>query len=119
MTAHRLRLFYSIAGSSDFHAWLDTWLTTMQPWDSGEVTNDLPTEVTPTDGVTHYEGELAFDWAEDRLIILDSLDQNCGADCDWHRILYHDCRHDDAVRELCQWDEQRESGAVPASIRDL
>lgn len=113
---HRVRLFHSTTGASSFHNWLETWLTNMQPWADPEVENTLPTEREPAlaDG-PYYQTELAFEWTEDRAIILDNLDQYAAAYCDWHRIGYHECTHD-GTGGPCSWDERRQNGPVPSYI---
>jgi len=119
MTIHRVRLFHSTAGASGFHGWLDSWLTNMVPWANPEVENTLPTEREPIGGGTNYYlTELAFEWSEDRAHILDNLDQYATSYCDWHRIGYHECSHDDDGVP-CSWDEQRENGAIPGYSTDM
>ncbi|MFP4218810.1 MAG: hypothetical protein ACLFR6_08245 [Salinarchaeum sp.] len=118
MTAHRLRLVHSQSGADDFHAWLESWLTNMSPWDYPEVDNDLPTLREPVDGESYYQAELAFDWSEDESIILDNLDDYAASYCDWHRIGYHVCEHDESDPTPCSWDTDlgRKSGSVPDHI---
>jgi len=117
MTVHRVRLIHSTAGASSYHGWLDQWLTNMAPWTDPEVTNELPTLREQVDGDgEYYQTELAFEWSEDKATILDQLDQYAVAYCDWHRIGYHVCTHDEEEPQPCSWDEQRESGQVPDYI---
>jgi len=123
MTAHRVRLFYSTTGASGFHDWLSVWLTNMGPWASDEVTNEVP-QNTVTAGVDgtgteYYRVELAFDWTEGKAIILDNLDGYAASYCDWHRIGYHVCTHDDADTQPCSWETTRESGTPPQDIPTL
>lgn len=114
MTAHRVRIFHSTAGSDSYHTWSDQWLLNMSPWSYPEVDNDLPTQTTTIDGdLTYYHGELAFDWSEDKAIIFDQLDQYAASYCDWHRIGYHACTHDEDNPQPCSWDETRENGTIP------
>lgn len=117
MTVHRIRLYHSTTGAQSYHGWLDTWLTNMQPWTDDEVTNELPTLVEKSDGDGEwYQTELAFEWTEERAHILDNLDQYAASYCDWHRIGYHECSHDEDDPEPCSWDEVRENGTVPDYI---
>jgi hypothetical protein len=113
---HRIRLCYSTTGAASFNGWLETWLTNMEPWADPEVTNDVPTTTETIDGDVYHRGDLAFEWTEDRAIILDQLDQYLAAYCSWHRIGYHECGHDEENGGPCSWDEQRESGAVPGYV---
>ena len=119
MTIHRVRLYHSTTGASSYHGWLDQWLLNMSPWEDPEVTNELPTlrEHLET-GAEYYQTEIAFEWSEDRAIILDNLDQYAASYCDWHRIGYHVCTHDDNGGP-CSWDEQRQNGSVPNYIPDM
>jgi|GEM_PF-4628109 len=120
MTIHRTRLFYSTTGASGFHGWLETWLTNMQPWTDSEVTNEVPSSTrSPIDSdAEYYQVELAFEWTEDRAHILDNLDQYLTSYCDWHRIGYHECTHDDNGGP-CSWDERRQNGTVPDYIPEV
>jgi len=125
MSVHRVRLCYSVAGAESFHGWLGTWLTNMSPWDADEVTNGVPTETTTAlaSDAEWYQVELAFDWAEDKAIIVDQLDGYLGSYCDWHRLGYHVCTHDEDNPSPCSWDTDsnlpRESGAVPDRVPAL
>jgi hypothetical protein len=117
MTVHRVRLLHSTAGKNDYHAWLNTWLTNMTPWSDPEVPNDLPSLRTQIDGSGEwYQTELAFEWTEDRAIILDNLAQYASSYCDWHRIAYHVCTHDEENGGPCSWDEVRENGTIPSYV---
>lgn len=119
MAIHRTRLFHSTTGADSYHGWLSTWLTNMEPWTDSEVTNQLPTLRQPLDGgEDYYHTELAFEWSEDRAIILDQLDQYAASYCSWHRIGYHECTHD-GNGGPCSWDDQRESGTVPTHIIEM
>jgi len=117
MVSHRIRIWHSETGSSGYHGWLDTWLTNMQPWSHDEVDNTLPELTSDIDGNNqYYQGELAFDWNEDKAIILDNLDQYMASYCDWHRLKYHVCEHDEENGGACNWEETRENGTVPSYI---
>ena len=117
---HRVRLYHSTDGSDGYHSWLDTLLTNLEPWASDEVSNDLPTEKEPLESEydPYYQGELAFEWTEDRSHILDNLDSYAASYCNWHRIGYHECTHD-SDGGPCSWDEQRESGSIPTYIESM
>lgn len=121
MPIHRTRLFYSTAGGGSFHGWLGTWLANMSPWEAPDVTNSVPNGPLSTvdSNTDYYAIELAFDWSEDKSHILDNLDQFLDAYCDWHRIGYHVCTHDETDPTPCTWEETRESGSVPAYVPSL
>lgn len=117
MTVHRVRLFHSADGAEDYHTWLGQWITNMQPWEDPEVTNELPTIREPIDGgEDYYQTELAFEWGENRAIILDNLDEHATIHCEWHRIGYHECTHDETDPTPCSWDERRQDGPVTSNI---
>ena len=120
MAAHRVVLFHSPTGSTDFHNWLDTWLTNMTPWSYPGVQNELPLLNQPNgDDPEYYAGELAFDWnAESKSIIVDNLEGYLSSYCDWYRLGYHICTHDEDDAD-CTWDDVRDGGTVPASIPSL
>jgi len=121
MSIHRIRLFHSTQGAQAYHDWLETWLTNMQSWDADEVTNTAPTERDPlADGASpYYSGDLAFAWSEDRAVIEDQLSQYAAAYCDWYRLGYHVCTHDEDEPQPCTWDSVNESGVVPDHILEL
>lgn len=109
MSIHRVRLRYSETGAQSFNGWLETWLVNMQPW--AERPNEVP--ALREEPSAHYGGDLTFAWSEDKSIILDQLDGYLSAYCDWYRIWYHICDHDESERGNCSWDAQREGGQVP------
>ncbi len=119
MTVHRVRLYHSTTGAGDFHAWIGQWLINMQPWADPEVTNELPEETTNREADSYYSGELAFEWSEDKAHILDNLDQYMASYCDWHRLGYHVCSHDEEPLTSCSWGEVRENGSVPSYIPEM
>lgn len=92
----------------------------MEPWADNEVTNESPTlREHEFGGGEWYQTELAFEWTEDKTHILDNLHLYAQSYCEWHRIGYHVCSHDEDEPEPCSWDEQRESGTVPEYIPDM
>ena len=109
MSIHRVRLRYSEAGAQSFNGWLSTWLVNMQPW--AERPNDVPSQRERPG--PHYRGDLTFAWTEEKSIILDQIEGYLSSYCDWYRIGYHVCDHDEADRGDCVWDMQRDGGAVP------
>lgn len=123
MVVHRVHLYYSTNGANSFHGWLSTWMTNMQPWTDDEVVNEVPSNMRNTnidgDGVDYYAVQLAFEWTEDKSIILDQINGYLSSYCDWHRIGYHVCDHDEQERDGCSWDEVREGGSVPDDIPSL
>jgi len=121
MSIHRVRLFHSTAGASGFHNWLSVWLTNMTPWEADEVTNEVPVTWNAgvgNEGTEAFHAELAFEWTQDRDIILDNLNQQMAAWCDWNRLFWHECSHDESQPQPCEWNEKRENGTVPADIPD-
>jgi len=118
MSIHRVRLRYSEAGAQSFHGWLSVWLTNMSPW--AERPNEVPTlREQPS---AHYGGDLTFEWSEDKSIILDQLDGYLAAYCDWYRLAYHVCNHDDSDRtpdDGCTFWHHSEGGAVPQWVQSF
>lgn len=120
MSVHQVRLFHSEAGAGGFHDWLETWLTNMTPRSADEVTNEPPTLTTPIDGgAPYYSGDLAFAWSEDKNIIMDQLTGYLDAYCEWWRLGYHVCSHDEENPTPCAWEDGDEGGAVPNHVRTL
>jgi hypothetical protein len=121
MTVHRVRLYHSTTGAQDYHDWLSQWLNNVDAALQSEVDNEPPTLREQVDGDGEwYQGDLAFTWDEGKANILDNLDIYAANNCDWHRIGYHECSHDEDNPAPCGWDEQpRENGSVPAYIPDM
>jgi hypothetical protein len=115
MSIHRVRLVYSEAGAASFNAWLETWLTNMQPWEARE--NSVPSlRDGPLVETPHYRGDLTFAWSENRAIIEDQLNGYLGPYCDWGIVAYHVCDHDSEDRTGCEWENVTEHGAVPQEV---
>lgn len=122
MTVHRVRLYHSTTGASSYHDWLSQWLNNVDAALQSEVDNEPPIlrEQTGSERDDYYMGDLAFHWNEGKAHILDNLDLYAASFCDWHRILYESCTHDEGdERESCSRDEKRENGTIPDYIEDL
>lgn len=122
MALHRVRLYYSTADAAAYHDWLSSFLTNLQPWESDEVTNsvsDAPASPIDENDEDYYRVELAFDWSEDKAHILDNLSLYADSYCDWYRLGYHVCTHDEDDPTPCEFEELRENGAVPDHIPSL
>lgn len=120
MTVHRVRLYHSTDGAQSYHDWLGQWLNNVDAALQSEIDNEPPTiEQTEDEKQEWYSGNLAFEWDEGKAHILDNIDQYAAAYCNWHRIGYHECSHDEENLTPCSWDEQRENGTVPDDIPDM
>lgn len=107
------------------NSYVSVWLTNMVAWEpDGDLTqsNDPPRHVDSSEpispySVDHYRGGVwRFAWSEDKSILLDNLEGQAAAYCDWYRIRWHECDHDADDRQGCQWDEIRSGGTIPEGV---
>jgi len=120
MTVHRFRVIHSTTGAESYHNWLHQWLLNVDAALQSSVSNESPKLVDAFDGSgTWYQGDLAFDWAEGKANIFDNIELYADSYCDWHRIGYHECSHDETEITSCSWQEVRESGTIPSYVPDM
>lgn len=105
------------------NSYVSVWLTNYIAWEpDGNLTqsNDPPSVVnTELDGssLDYYRGGVwRFDWSESKAQLLDNLEGQANAYCDWYRIRWHECDHDEDDDRGCSWDEVRSDGPVPGGI---
>jgi hypothetical protein len=85
-----------------------------------EIDNKSPTLREQIDGGGEwYQGDLAFNWDEGKANILDNISLYADSYCDWYRLGYHECIHDEDNPQPCSWDEKRENGTIPSDIPEF
>jgi hypothetical protein len=47
---------------------------------------------------------------------LDNINQYAASYCEWHRLAYHVCTHDESNPQPCPWDDVRKNGSVPSHV---
>jgi hypothetical protein len=120
MTVHRFRIYHSTAGASSFQDWFGQFTLNVNAALDEELTREETTLRDPIDDTadSYYSGDFAFAWDEGKENLFQNFDLYAADYCAWHRIGYHECTHD-GTGGPCSWDEQRESGPVPAYIEDM
>ena len=120
MTVHRFRLYHSTGGSEQYHNWLGQYTLNLNAALGDEVEKEVPTLTQSRDNdLEWYQGDYAFAWDEGKAQIYQSMDLYAESYCNWHRIGYHECSHDEDDPTPCSWDEVRESGTIPSAIPSL
>jgi hypothetical protein len=121
MSVHRIHLFYSAAGSTAFHNWLADWDDARDGDTGDELTNEIPdAPVTPRDdsNAEYYSATLSYDFGEPPTEVLREPYHALTDHCDWGRLGYHECDHDESDPEPCAFtsDHVLEDGAVPDHV---
>lgn len=118
MVVHRFRIFHSTAGASSFQDWFGQFTLNVNAALDEELTREKTTLREPIDDTdeSYYAGDFAFAWDEGKANLYQNFDQYAASYCDWHRIAYHECSHDEADGGPCSWDEVRENGTIPDAV---
>jgi hypothetical protein len=124
MTVNRITLYYSVVGSETFHSWLTDWDSDRDSDTGDELTNEIPdAPVTPRDesNAEYYTVALSYDFAEPPAEVLKEPYHALVDYCDWSRIGYHECQHDENNPKPCAFidDHVIEDGTVPDHVPAL
>lgn len=120
MTIHMVRVFAAKDVTlEEANSAVDDWLDKHLPWNEAEVTYNVSvvnTTVDPDTGFDYFFGDFRFEWADDKIPILDDAEADLGSNVSWYRFCYHRCDHDEADPDGCPWSDTREGGSVPPEI---
>jgi hypothetical protein len=92
MHINKLRLFYSVNGSEDFHEWAKTWHNSMSTNTSDTITNNMPESPTTNPNVNNewYQTTFTYNSNEDTEE-LQQLYDKISEYCKWSKVAYHLC----------------------------
>jgi hypothetical protein len=115
---HRIRFYYSAAGAPAFHVWLQAWKQNLDGDTRDAVANNIPSDtVSPLNAdIEYYAVSLTFDFNEDRGVVFTKPYQKLKEHCDWCRIAYHECEHDEQTASDCSWESVNEHGDIPDAV---
>jgi hypothetical protein len=116
---HRVRLHYSTTGSQTFHDWLTQWQS-HKPTDTADsVVNDIPespVSVQPDTDDDYYAVSLSYEFSMSVETVFREPYQALSDYCEWHRVGYHACTHDQDSPDECRIDRVLADGPVPAYV---
>jgi len=102
---------------SEVQRGVQTWVSNNTPWTANPVPHEVNLVDDPlSDAPLHYRGDFRFEDTDDADALRKEIAQTLTHYCDWWRVGYHRCSHDEDNAESCSWDEQYESGTVPSEM---
>jgi hypothetical protein len=121
---HWIRLYHSTTGSDSFYSWLADWDAARDSDTADEVTNEIPdAPVTPREdsNAEYYTATLSYDFSEPPTEVLKEPYHALTEHCDWCRVGYHECDHDEDDPEPCAFtdDHVLEHGTIPDHVPTL
>lgn len=94
---------------------LDAWVGNHSEWVEDSVAHHV-TETQLPDGTTYWHGSYRFEYSDAKTNLLTKCEDKLVNKCDWYRLGYHNCDHDEAARGGCSWDDECEWTAKDQSI---
>jgi hypothetical protein len=92
MFVHKIILYYSTHGVTDFHGWLQTWHDSVATETSDLITNEIPDITTTKLDVNNewYKVTFTYNSSED-ITELEPLYDKLIECCTWSKAAYHSC----------------------------
>jgi hypothetical protein len=123
MSVHKIRLFYSLIGSDQFHQWLIEWHDSVNTHTTDLITNEIPNRpISQSGGAdnSYYAVTFTYPTDEDRVEILKQPYQKLTEYCAWSQVAYHKCGDvpSNAAKSDCSHPEDAiyRDGGVPEHI---
>jgi hypothetical protein len=121
---HKIKLYYSTSDADAFHDWLTDWNATKDGNTNDEIDNNIPANTTtPEDSnIEYYRVELTYQSSHDPTVLLQEPYQKLTELCEWARVGYHKCDHDNLKKSHdCSFDDADidEHGDIPDAISSL
>jgi hypothetical protein len=118
---HRIGLYYSTTGADAFHDWLTIWKADLDGDTADAVDNTIPSEPTSSmeSDIEYYSVSMTFASHEDPLIVLEEPYTKLVELCEWSRVGYHACQHDEDNPGDCAWNAENipaDNGTVPDPV---
>lgn len=106
----------AFVGGGNSH--ISNWLSNFNRWQQQQ--NDPPhlsDTGAETAVLTYWKGgPWRFEWQHDKSAILNGIEGQAQAQCDWYRLRWHECDHQDSSNDGCGWTDVRTEGAIPVGI---
>lgn len=104
---------------------LDTWVANHSEWIDDTSPHQLREVNTESDGsgVVYWNGICRFYLSDEKDNLLTKCEDKLVNKCDWYRLGYHNCDHDESDRRGCSWDDEREwtdkNESIPPEVPDF
>lgn len=97
---------------------LDTWVGNHSEWVEDSVEHAVSETNTQLDGsgTAYWLGSYRFGYSDAKDNLVQKCEDKIVNKCDWYRLGYHICDHDENDRGGCSWDDEREWTAKDVTI---
>jgi hypothetical protein len=126
MKVHKLQLYYSVAGSEQFHQWLTQWHDSLRTETTDLITNeipDVPTSQLTSDGGEYFTVTFTYASSENATEILNQPYKKLLGCSDWSKVGYHECDDvpDNPTKTDCHYPEDKihRDGDIPGYVPSL
>jgi hypothetical protein len=127
MTIHKIKLYYSITGSDEFHSSLQQWHDFIQSETTDLITNEIPdapvSQVGSDANSEYYTVTHSYPSTENPTEILEQSYKKLVKYCNWSKIGYHQCGDvpDNSIKSDCHYPEDQiyRNGDIPEYIPSL
>lgn len=118
MVVHMLRLRCSVPGNFPIDRFADAMERRVSQHQETLEEQRSPLSIRETvDGMEYCAADYRFEWeAESGPNLMRTFEAVLQKHCDWLRIRYHVCDHDEDDRGGCEWDDVIEYGPIPDEI---
>lgn len=121
MTIHMIRVYIgpnskmSLTQAKD--AW-QKWVTNHSEWTNDNTKHSLNKSNTRPDGsgTMYWHGSCRFKLTDAKSNLIQKCEDKFVDKCDWYRLGYHKCDHDESQKGGCSWDDEREWTATNQTI---
>lgn len=127
MSVHMIRIHCGPQSSwpqSDCNAAVEDWMSKQSEWTPDPVDHSMQSAVNGETGTAWWTGDYRLTFESDpKDNLLQKLEDKLVNKCDWYRLGYHECTHDESPPSPCSWDEEREwtdkNVTIPSEIPDF
>jgi hypothetical protein len=111
MPIHKIRLYYSVTGSDQFHQWIEQWHDSVNTETSDLITNEIPNSTISRINIDaeYYGVTFTYPLSENATEVLEQPYQKLVEYCDWSKVGYHECDDvaDNTVNSDCNYPEDK------------
>lgn len=103
---------------NDLKTRINNWVSSNAEWTEDSVDHTLTERNTALDGsgATYHAIDVRFLDSDAKSNLQQKCEDKLVNKCDWYRLGYHNCDHDESDRQGCSWDDEREWTAKDQTI---